>query len=165
MRTVANLVLVLATFAGCGADSPGQCELGDTCATNADCDPCDGNVCSGLRCTPPAACDEALLSWDGPVANTDGTCLTDLGGFKVRWGATMGGPYEHEVDVGLDGCAAGEDMTCGLDGAMSTATQLKCSYRITGLENGTTYITVTSYNTAGVESTPSGEAAKTVACP
>jgi hypothetical protein len=60
-------------------------------------------------------------------------------------------------------CAMGEAMACGDAG--ETVTQLKCSYRLTDLPNGTVYITVASYSTTGVESVPTGEASKMIACP
>ncbi|HVK84167.1 MAG TPA: hypothetical protein VM513_08665 [Kofleriaceae bacterium] len=178
MRTIARFFVLTMVVAGCGAESSSDnpdagdtpdgdvCSMpdagvGETCATSDDCT-C-GTTCSGLRCVAPAACNEALLSWDGPVANTDGSCLTDLGGFKVRWGTTMGGPYDNEADVMASSCAMGEAMACGDAG--ETVTQLKCSYRLTDLPNGTVYITVASYSTTGVESVPTGEASKMIACP
>ncbi len=147
-----------------GVDA-GVCSLpdagvGTVCATDGDCT-C-GTMCSGLRCVAPAACDEALLSWDGPVSNTDQTCLTDIGGYRLYWGTTQGGPYPHMLDLGMP-CNDGPPTPCGTAGAMPPMP--KCSYRLADLPNGPVYFVMTTYNASGVESAPTGEVSKVVTCP
>ena len=145
--------------AGAAIDADG-CAAPPACQADPEC-PCD-QVCSARRCVAPAACDEALLSWDGAYSNTDGTCLTDLAGYRLYWGTTPGGPYPNLVEVGLP-CVDGDVVACGMPGEMTT--QQVCSYRLTGLADGTTYFVMTTVNQAGLESAPTGEVSKTVACP
>lgn len=133
--------------------------VGEVCAKNEDCT-C-GNTCSALRCVPKSRCDQALLSWNAPTENQDGTCLTDLAGFMVRWGLEAGGPHPNEVDAGLP-CVTSSIVPCGDGGSVP---QLVCSHRIVGLDAGLWYFSVSAYNEAGVESPPAVEASKNVACP
>ena len=44
------------------------------------------------------ATGSATLSWTPPTANTDGTALTDLAGYKIYWG-TSAGNYPNSVVV------------------------------------------------------------------
>jgi hypothetical protein len=74
-----------------------------------------------------AHCADVSLSW-----NTNSE--SDLAGYRLHWGITSGSPTQH-IDVG--------NVTTGA---------------ITGLETGVRYfITVTAYNTSGLESVPSNE--------
>lgn len=173
MRPLLLSVLVLTACGGTDAgDNPADPEVdadvcampgagvGAACATGADC--ACGTICSGLECVAPAACDEALLSWDGAVANTDGSCLTDIGGYRIYWGTTMGGPYPNMLDLGLP-CNEGPPTACGSAGAMPSLP--KCSYRMADLPSGTVYFVMTTYNTANAESAPTGEVSKVITCP
>jgi hypothetical protein len=174
-----SLVMSLLVLVACGGSDGGDnaaspdaggpdadaCSLpnagvGETCAMDTDCT-CD-TTCSGLRCVAPAACDEAQLSWDGAVSNTDGTCLTDLGGYKLYWSTTSGGPYDNVIDVG-EPCNDGPTISCGSSGDMTP--QPKCSYRLTDLPNGTVYIVMSTYTTGGLESAQTGEVSKVISCP
>jgi hypothetical protein len=148
--------------AGADADAcaPANAGIGASCTTDMNCT-C-GTVCAALKCVPRSKCDEGLLTWDGPVARTDGQCLENLEGFKVYWGTTAGGPYEHALNVGIP-CANGASLPCG-DAGGSVA-ELKCSYRVTALDAGTWYFTVSAYSDAGEESTTAAEVSKNVACP
>jgi hypothetical protein len=83
--------------------------------------------------------DAATLTWTAPTQNTDGTPLTDLDGFKIKWGQTLGGPYPSEVDI-----------------ADETAT----SAVIQPLASGNWFFVSTAYNALGVESDNSNEAMK-----
>lgn len=135
--------------------------LGKACEPDAAPCPC-GLSCSGARCTTPAACNEALLSWTGPTQNTDGTCLRDLAGFVIYSALdASGGPYPNVVDAGLPCVQTG----MGACGDAEAVPQLQCSYRLKPLANGTWYFVVTSYSDAGVESVPTGEVSKNIACP
>lgn len=77
------------------------------------------------------------LSWDAPTTNTDGTPLTDLAGYKIHYG-TSSGNYTKMIDVG--------NVT---------------TYVVSNLVPGTYYFTVTTYDTAGFESSYSNEISKT----
>lgn len=80
----------------------------------------------------------ASLAWDAPSANTNGTSLTDLRGYKVHYGPSPGS-YTQTVDAG--------DVT---------------AFTLQNLAPGTYYITVTAYNSAGAESSFSNEVSKTI---
>ena len=83
---------------------------------------------------------QATMSWSAPTTNTDGTPLTNLGGYKVHIGSASKSYQEH-VDVGKT-----------------------VSYLASNLTDGSTYyFAVTAYDTAGVESAYSNEATKTLA--
>ena len=140
------------------ADACATTALPGSCTKDEEC-PC-GTVCAGLRCVPRAKCDEALLSWDGPTANADGTCVADVTGYLLNYGRTSGGPYEV-VDAG-NPCAPGPAVACGDAGA--TVPQPKCAFRVGPLDGGTWYFAVAAF-TANQQSAPSGEVSKTITCP
>ena len=74
------------------------------------------------------------MAWDPPATNTDGSPLTDLGGYKLYYG-TSPGIYDHSIDVG--------NVTI---------------YALTGLRQGQTYyLAVTAYNTSRNEGDYSNE--------
>ena len=82
------------------------------------------------------------MTWVAPTKNCDGTPLTDLTGYKLRWGTA-----QHDI-------------------ASPTAT----SYTIPNLRPGTWWVSIAAYNSKGVESqfvsgwqTVPPEALKTVA--
>ncbi|MBI5286287.1 MAG: PKD domain-containing protein [Deltaproteobacteria bacterium] len=82
---------------------------------------------------------QAILSWDPPTTNADGTPLTDLAGYKLYYG-TAPGNYSQSIDVG--------NVT---------------TYTINNLIDGFTYyFAVTSYDTSGNESSYSNEVNKTI---
>ncbi len=73
------------------------------------------------------------LAWDAPTTMTDGSPLTDLGGYKVYYGTSTRN-YTASIDVG--------NFTTASLGNISP---------------GTWYIAVTAYDTAGNESDYSKE--------
>ena len=89
---------------------------------------------------PPATTGSAELTWTAPTKNEDGTALTNLAGYKVRYGQSAG--------------ALGQlrDIT----------TPATTSVTIEGLTAGTWYFTVASYTNAGVESAPTGAVSKAI---
>lgn len=88
--------------------------------------------------TPLFAAGQAILSWTAPTTNSDGTPLTDLGGYKVYQG-TATRVYGTPTDVGN----------------VLTKT-------ITPLADGTYFFAVTAYDTSGNESVFSNEVSKRV---
>jgi fibronectin type 3 domain-containing protein len=82
----------------------------------------------------------AVLSWDPPTINVDGTVYNDGAGFKVYWG-TASRTYTKKVDV------PGKDVK---------------TYTATQLGVGTWYFAVTAYDTSGNESDYSNEVTKTI---
>ena len=89
---------------------------------------------------PPATSGTAELTWTAPTLNEDGTPLTNLAGYKVRYGQTPG----------------------ALSQVRDIANPATTSVTIEGLSSGTWYFTVASYTNAGVESAPTGAVSKTI---
>jgi hypothetical protein len=86
------------------------------------------------------ALGSATLSWDAPTTNDDGSPLTNLAGFRVRWGQSSGN-YSSSQTI----------MNPGLT-----------TYVIENLANGTHYFVVTAINSTDMESDYSNEASKTI---
>ncbi len=118
------VLLLTAVLAGCGAGNQ----------------PLSTNTSGGGPGSPSGgtATGTAILSWDVPTTNADGTPLTDLAGFKVYYGNASGN-YTTIVDVG--------NIT---------------TYVVSNLGPGPHYFTVTAYNTSGYESDYSAESSKTI---
>jgi hypothetical protein len=47
----------------------------------------------------PAAAGSAILSWEPPTENEDGSPLTDLAGYTVRWGCVRTADYPAEITI------------------------------------------------------------------
>ena len=82
----------------------------------------------------------ATLSWTVPTKNTDGTVLTDLAGFWVYHGTSVG----------------------NLSRLQQIASGATTQYVVTGLASGTHYFAVSAYNSANVESALSATGSKTI---
>ena len=82
----------------------------------------------------------AELTWTAPTQNEDGTPLTNLAGYKIRYGSSYGA-LNQVVDVPNPGTT---------------------SAVIEGLAAGTWYFTVASYTNTNVESAPTGAVSKTI---
>lgn len=80
------------------------------------------------------------LSWTEPTLNADGSALTDLAGYYIRYGT--------------DAAALTQSIT------VADATVI--SYTVPGLSSGTYYFSVTSYTSSGVESIASNSASAAV---
>jgi hypothetical protein len=89
--------------------------------------------------TAPAA-GSASLSWTAPTQNTDGTPVTDLAGYHIYFGTSVGA-LNSLIDV---------------PGAATT------EYEISNLSSGTYYFIVVAYNSLGFESPASNQASKTI---
>jgi ABC-type oligopeptide transport system substrate-binding subunit len=90
---------------------------------------------------PSASTGNATLSWSAPSENTNGSALTDLGGFKISYGTE---PTQLTNWIAL--------TNPGL-----------LTYVLTELPIGTTYyFTVSAVTTAGVESAPSHTVSTTI---
>jgi hypothetical protein len=82
----------------------------------------------------------AELAWQPPMANEDGSALTDLSGYVIRYGKTSG----------------------ALDQSIRITNPGTTAYVVDQLIEGTWYFTLSSVNTAGVESRPTGYVSKTI---
>jgi hypothetical protein len=82
----------------------------------------------------------ATLDWMPPTENTDGTVLANLAGYTVYYG-TSPSNLTQSVKITNPGLA---------------------SYTMSNLPSGTWYFAVTSYSSAGIESTRSGVVSATI---
>ena len=90
--------------------------------------------------SPSTATGSATLTWLAPTENSDGTVLTNLAGYHIRYG-TNASELTQEID---------------LAGAATT------TYVVSNLAPGTYYFAVTAYSSAGAESTESDVASKAI---
>ncbi len=95
---------------------------------------------SGTGGAPSGGTTSVTVSWLAPDRNTDGSVLTDLAGYYIRYGTN----------------------SSVLDQVVKVATTGISTYVIQNLSPGTYYFTVTSYTVAGVESNPSAPVSKTI---
>lgn len=82
----------------------------------------------------------AMLAWQPPTENTDGSALTNLKGYKIHYGTTSG-IYTQSVTVNNAGVT---------------------SYVIENLAPGTYFFAISALTTTDVESEKSAEASKTI---
>ena len=120
--------VIIAALAGCGGGSGGSSS------------PTIPGPAPTPTPPPTTVTGFADLTWSAPTQNEDGSPLTNLAGYKVRYGQSAGG-LTQTVDVASPGT--------------TTA-------RIEGLAAGTWYFTVASYTNTGVESAPAGPVTKTI---
>jgi hypothetical protein len=92
-----------------------------------------------LSVAPPVI-GSAELIWTAPTLNEDGSALTNLAGYKIRYGTSPGALNQLRDVVGA---------------GITTAT-------IEGLVAGTWYFSIASYTNTGVESAPTGAVFKTI---
>jgi hypothetical protein len=106
----------------------------------------DGNATASLApfaiatSAAPGNTGSVSLSWSPPTSRTDGTALTNLAGYRIRYG-TSPNTYTSSVTINTPGVA---------------------SYVIDNLSSGTYYFVVVAVDAAGVESTDSNSASKTI---
>jgi len=91
----------------------------------------------------PAMAGDMTLRWTAPIQNTDGSTLTDLAGYRVKYGSS---PTALTQTVQLN--------NAGL-----------LAYTLTGLAPGTWYAALTAVNTQGVESALSNVVTKAISAP
>jgi hypothetical protein len=90
---------------------------------------------------PTAATGNATLSWNAPSENSDGSALTDLGGFKIYYGGAL----------------------TQLTNTITLTSPGLLTYVVAELPIGTTYyFAVTAVTTTGVESTRSDIVSATI---
>jgi hypothetical protein len=80
--------------------------------------------------------NSVMVSWLAPTENEDGSPLTNLAGYRIRFGQQSGN-YTSTINVDNPGLA---------------------SYVISGLAAGTYYLVLSAVNTSGAESSYSNEA-------
>jgi hypothetical protein len=134
-----------ATFDTSTGKLSGQVTLGDDGVyRNIRISVSDGNSSASLRDFSVTVTSVGLgsmtLTWNIPTENSDGTPLLDLAGFYIYYGLSWGN-YSHRVRID--------------NPSIST-------YLVENLLPDTYYVTATSFNSRGVESTFSNVAVKTV---
>ena len=82
----------------------------------------------------------ATLDWTPTTTQTDGSALTNLAGYRIRYGNTAGS-YPNLVTLSNPGLS---------------------SYVITGLASGTWYFIATAFDSAGIESDSTNAVSKTI---
>lgn len=82
----------------------------------------------------------ALISWTPPTQNTDGSALTDLAGYRIRYG-TSSGNYAASITIN------GSSLT---------------SYLVENLGVSDWYFVMTAFNSSGIESSYSAEVLKEI---
>jgi hypothetical protein len=80
------------------------------------------------------------LSWEAPTTREDGSPLTDLSGYRIRYGR-MSKVYDYEIEIDNPGIL---------------------TYIVEGLEAGEWHFAASAYDSSGVESDLSNEAAKVI---
>jgi hypothetical protein len=78
----------------------------------------------------PAGTKSATLSWKAPTENANGTALTDLAGYRIRYGTNP------------------NDLT----NTITVNTVARTTEVVSNLSSGTYYFAIMAFNTAGVES-------------
>ena len=82
------------------------------------------------------------MSWAAPTANTNGSALTNLAGYKIYYGTDASSLTTEQV--------------------VEVASPTTLSYVLSGLGSGTWYFAVASYSTSGEESALSAVSSKTI---
>jgi hypothetical protein len=122
--------------------TPGAADVGTT--TGIVIAVTDGALTSSLAAFNVAvqavALGSATLSWTPPTQNTDGSALTDLGGFKIYWGTSQSN-LSNVATINNPGIT---------------------TYLVENLVPGTYFFAATAFDTSGNESTRSNVASKTV---
>jgi hypothetical protein len=117
-------------------------------------------VCIWARNCPAA---DVTLAWDPPTTNTDGTPLTDIGGYRLKRGA-VSGIYTQSYDVGtqlvctVTGLPNATIAWTGTNYVLTyTPTAWTLTWSAAGAIAPTNYFAVLAYNQAGRESDLSQE--------
>jgi hypothetical protein len=131
MRIVA-VAMLAAVLSGCGggaSDAGAVSSAGTAASTSPPPAP-----------LPAPSTGAVTLSWTAPTQNVDGSALTNLVGFDIRYGNSEG-TMTQEIKVDTVGIL---------------------TYVISDLALGTWYFEVNSVNSLGVESSPSGVVSTTI---
>lgn len=87
-----------------------------------------------------AANGSATLSWDAPTTRTDGSPLTNLAGYRLRYGNSSGN-YPNTITITNPGLT---------------------SYVVNNLASGTWFFVLAAYDSAGLESSNTNPVSKTI---
>lgn len=101
------------------------------CALYA-CGGSSGGTAAGPPVNQPPSTGAATLQWTPPTANSDGSTLVDLTGYKI---------YQSQTN-----------SEASLQLVATLSTPGLASYMVEGLSAGTYYFSVTAYNSSNLES-------------
>jgi hypothetical protein len=87
-----------------------------------------------------AANGSATLSWNAPTTRTDGSPLTNLAGYRLRYGNSSGN-YPNTITIGNPGLT---------------------SYVVNNLASGTWFFVLAAYDSGGLESSNTNPVSKTI---
>ncbi len=114
---------------------------------------------SGSKKNAPAA-QSAVLSWEAPTKNIDGTPITGLAGYNIYYDTVPQGYLKKapRIKVSLED----RGLRCKkIDGRKSEKPdKTECTYTISNLGPETHYFAVTAYTRSGAESCFSNEVKK-----
>lgn len=96
-----------------------------------------------------------VFEWDRPTQNTDGSCITDYGGYTLYFGRSSG-EYDNKINLGDVNCT---DM--GVRNSNGCGNTYRCLVS-RSIDDGDWYFVVISYDSEGIESDPSNEYQKTI---
>jgi len=126
---------------GTGTNGPGTWTNADVGAVAAPGSySLSGGATGASAATSAAPSGNATLSWQAPTTNTDGTALTNLAGYYIRYG-TSAASMNQLITVGTTGIT---------------------TYVVDNLAAGTYYFAISAYTAAGVQSSLSAIVSKTI---
>jgi Fibronectin type III domain len=141
---VALAAMLIVAGCGGGGDSSSSAAGSSSSASTVDQQPSGSGNKTPVTAPAPLptpATASATLSWIAPTTNTNGSALTNLGGFKIYYGAA---PNQLTSTIALSNPGV-------------------ATYVIDGLPVGTTYyFAITAVTTAGIESAESPVVSKTI---
>lgn len=151
-RTLYPLMFVSAMLHGCGGG--GGSTTGSTTGVLPTTAPSAQPESSFSDPAVPQGDAALSLSWDTPTRKVDGSCATNIAGYRVNLGTAPGQPqvddYRYTNELQCE--PSGQTTSCG---AVYT-----CTHTVTGLADGTWYATVQAFDTYGNLSDHSNEVEK-----
>ena len=131
LKMLCGFAAVMLVLAGCGGGSGSSSASPSATATGS----------SGSTTSPaPTNKGSATLTWTAPTANSDGSALTDLAGYHIYYGTSIGS-MSNEINIT----------------SPSTLT-----YVVANLGTGTWYFAIAAYTNTGLESGMSNVGSKTI---
>jgi hypothetical protein len=132
-------------LAGCGGTDSGTSGAATSTATTppstvADTAPGSGTGTSTTTAPPSSSNSSVTFSWVAPTENNNGSPLTNLAGYKIHYGTAS---QDYSQVVALNNPSLSR-------------------YVLDSLPSGTYYFAITAYNSAGIESSLSGEITATL---
>jgi hypothetical protein len=122
--------------------------LSSACGVN------DGSISAGGAGAPAPFNASIQLTWEAPNQNTDSSCLTDLTGYHIYYGTSMGS-YTNSRTINAGNISCGSSTTTNACGVVQT-----CTYKVNNVPSGILYVAIQAYNSSGVVSSDSNTVSK-----